>query len=137
MTPPRPAPEFRRTAPILPVVDIAPVTAWYRDTLGFRVITSQDDPNLPPPHVGYVVLRRGGAEVHLQFQFEKDMQGLTPTAVQLRFELEPGSVDALFDEYRAKGAVPEGKAVRDTDWGTREFAFYDPWGYGVTFFEDR
>lgn len=128
---------FKQSIPILPVHDAGAAMAWYRDKLGFEVLSAQTDPNLPPPGLGYVVLRRGDAEVHLQFQFEKDMVGVVPSMMQVRFQLEAGSVDALFAEYSAAGVVPAGKSVRDTDWGTREFAFFDPWGYGLTFFEDR
>lgn len=128
---------FRQAVPILPVRDAAGAAAWYRDKLGFQVVVSQDDPNLPPPHLGYVVLRRGGAEVHLQFQFERDIAGVVPSMMQVRFQLEAGTVDALFAEYAGAGVVPAGGAVRDTPWGTREFAFHDLSGYGLTFFEDR
>ncbi len=128
---------FMRSIPILPVRDAAGMRDWYRDCLGFEVITSQNDPNLPPPGLGYVVLRRGNAEVHLQWQFEKDMTGVVPSMIQMRFQLERGGVEALFEAYSAAGVVPAGKAVRETPWGTREFAFHDPEGYGLTFFEDR
>ncbi|MEQ8769166.1 MAG: hypothetical protein RIB60_01500 [Phycisphaerales bacterium] len=129
--------EFVRSIPILPVRDAVAMRDWYRDRLGFGVITSQDDPNLPPPGLGYVVLRRGNAEVHLQWQFERDMAGVEPRMIQMRFQLETGGVDALFAEYSAAGVVPAGKSVRETIWGTREFAFHDREGYGLTFFEDR
>ncbi len=129
--------EFVRSIPILPVRDAVAMRDWYVGTLGFEVITSQDDPNLPPPGLGYVVLRRGNAEVHLQWQFENDMADVVPSMTQVRFQLERGRIDKLFAEYSAAGAVPAGKNVRETAWGTREFAFYDPEGYGLTFFEDR
>ncbi len=42
----------------------------------------------------------------------------------------------VFDEYRDKGVFHERTALRDTPWGTREFAFYDPNQNGLTFYCD-
>jgi uncharacterized glyoxalase superfamily protein PhnB len=42
----------------------------------------------------------------------------------------------VFDEYRDKGVFHERTALRDTPWGTREFAFYDPDQNGLTFYCD-
>jgi uncharacterized glyoxalase superfamily protein PhnB len=52
----------------------------------------------------------------------------------LRFLID--DVDALFEEYADKGVFHERTALRDTPWGTREFAFYDCDGNGLTFYRD-
>lgn len=43
-------------------------------------------------------------------------------------------VEALFEEYKTKDVFRSRTALRDTAWGTREFAFYDPDGNGLTFY---
>ncbi len=43
----------------------------------------------------------------------------------------------LFQEYRDKEVFQEHTALQDTPWGTREFAFSDPDGNGLTFYRDR
>ena len=45
-------------------------------------------------------------------------------------------VDALYEEYRDRDVFHEQTALRDTAWGTREFAFYDTYGNGLTFYRD-
>jgi hypothetical protein len=52
----------------------------------------------------------------------------------LRFVVD--DPDALLEEYKAKGLVPEGTSVEDKPWGTREFGFFDPDGNGLTFYRD-
>jgi uncharacterized glyoxalase superfamily protein PhnB len=44
--------------------------------------------------------------------------------------------DALFAEYADKGVFHEGTALRDTPWGTREFAFFDPDHNVLTFYRN-
>jgi uncharacterized glyoxalase superfamily protein PhnB len=46
------------------------------------------------------------------------------------------SIQDLFDEYKTKGVFHENTALRNTPWGTREFAFYDPYNNGLTFYRD-
>lgn len=52
----------------------------------------------------------------------------------LRFEVD--DPDALFEELRARGAIPDGCKVGNKSWGTREFAFFDRNGNGLTFMRD-
>ncbi len=129
---PEPTHRIEHVAPLLPVVDLASTMAWYRDKLGFRVHSVDRDDNLPDPAHAYAVLVREGCAVHLQAQFEKDCP--PGRQIQLRFQIR--GVDALYEELCSRGAVPEGKAPRDTAWGTREFGFYDPDGVGLHFYED-
>ncbi len=126
-------PFIEHVAPLLPVVDMASTIAWYREKLGFKVHSIDRDENLPEPAIGYAVLVRDGAAVHMQMQFAKDCP--PGRQIQLRFQVR--NVDAVYADLDARGAVPAGKAPRDTDWGTREFGFFDPDGVGLHFYEDR
>ncbi|MEZ4664464.1 MAG: hypothetical protein R2911_43585 [Caldilineaceae bacterium] len=49
----------------------------------------------------------------------------------LRFVVD--DVDALFVEFSDKDVFHAQTAVRNTDWGTREFAFYDLNSNGLFF----
>jgi hypothetical protein len=52
--------------------------------------------------------------------------------IRLRFLVDdPG---ALFDEFRSHGVDCGPQGVRDTSWGTREFALYDPDRNALTFY---
>jgi hypothetical protein len=50
--------------------------------------------------------------------------------------VEVPSIEKLFDEFKAAGVFHEQTALRDTQWGTREFAFFDPDQNGLTFYRD-
>jgi len=42
--------------------------------------------------------------------------------------------DALYEEYKEKEVFHEGTQLRDTPWGTREFAIYDLDRNALTFY---
>ncbi len=54
--------------------------------------------------------------------------------LSLRFLVD--DVEQLYDEFRDKGVFHRRTAIRDTSWGTREFAFFDLYGNGLTFYRD-
>ncbi len=62
----------------------------------------------------------------MQFQYECEM-----SAARLRVRVE--NPDALDAEYRARGVAIHAP-LRDTPWGTREFALYDLDRNALTFF---
>jgi uncharacterized glyoxalase superfamily protein PhnB len=82
----------------------------------------------------YAGIRRGGVELHLQVQFEKDFEAGTAGQAMLRLVVD--DPDLLFDEYEDKGIFHEGTQLSDTSWGTREFAFWDLNHNGLTFMRD-
>lgn len=120
---------FRAVHPVLPVRDVPAAIRFY-ESLGFRA-TFRDHADSPR----YAAVNRDGVELHLQWHDAADFQGLESDTLMLRFFVD--DPDALFVEFQGRGVVPEGKAVRDTPWGTREFAFFDPDGNGLTFYKDR
>ena len=83
----------------------------------------------------YAGVRRGAVELHLQFQFEKDFGAGTAGQATLRLVVD--DPDVLFSEYKDKGVFHDRTQLRDTSWGTREFAFWDPNHGGPTFMRDR
>jgi uncharacterized glyoxalase superfamily protein PhnB len=72
-------------------------------------------------------------EVHLQWHEPETFRTGVDT-VSLRFLVE--DVDGLYDEYTDKDVFHDRTALRNTPWGTREFAFYDPDGNGLFFYRD-
>jgi uncharacterized glyoxalase superfamily protein PhnB len=103
---------FKQTVPILGTRDIERAIGFYTHKLRFTLAFA--DGQQPPNYVGF---RRDAVVLHMQFQFEHEMG-----TIRLRFDVD--DPDALFAEYRARGVVCEGD-IRDTPWGTREFALYD------------
>ena len=124
-----PRAHFADVQPVLPVRDLAAALAFYTERLGFHFLFG--DRGGAPAYAG---VGRDGVELHLQWQRADDI-GRSAGLANLRFVVD--DPDALFREYSAAGAIPEGKIVRDTEWGTREFAFHDPDGNGLTFYRPR
>jgi len=114
--------------PILPARDVSALAAFYVDKLGFELVfqDAEDEPR-------YAGLQRDGVELHLQWQ---DGSHWVEGQDRPSFRFVVDDPDALFAEFSATGAVPAGKEVQETAWGTREFAFYDPDGNGLSFYSD-
>jgi catechol 2,3-dioxygenase-like lactoylglutathione lyase family enzyme len=117
---------FRQVFPVLPVRDIARSCEFYASKLGFSVYFKIET------KPGYARVGRDDVEIHLQWHDPEEWK--LCDRPMLRFMVE--DVDALFDEYKDKGVFHERTALRDTPWGTREFAFFDPDRNGLTFFRD-
>lgn len=120
---------FKSVKPVLPVRSVPEACRYYVDRLGFKLLFA-DHPNAPK----YAGITRGGAELHLQWHDPVDFRENVDTPM-LRFEVD--DPDALYDEYRHKDVFHGGTALRDTEWGAREFAFYDLDGNGLTFYRRR
>src|SRR5262249_14007582 len=104
--------------------DIHRAMHFYLRQLGFQLAFG--DQADPPNYVGF---RRDAVELHMQFQYEHEMG-----TIRLRFLIE--DPDALFEEYRGRGVECSAAGVRDTPWGTREFALYDLDRNSLTFYRD-
>jgi catechol 2,3-dioxygenase-like lactoylglutathione lyase family enzyme len=112
--------------PVLPARDVSEAVRFYVDRLGFE-LAFQDAPDSPQ----YAGVRRGGVELHLQFQFPEDFEAGTAGQAMLRLVVDDPEV--LFREYEGKGVFHEQTRLRDTAWGTREFALWDLNHNGLTF----
>ena len=115
---------FKITQPILGTRNIQQAIEFYTQQLGFELAFAD---NADPPN--YVGFQRDAVELHMQFQFEHEM-----SRIRLRFLVE--DPDALFTEYRERGIECTPNAIRDTPWGTREFALYDLDRNALTFYRD-
>jgi uncharacterized glyoxalase superfamily protein PhnB len=121
--------ELNDVIPELPARDVREAVRFYVERLGFELLFQDSDDR---PH--YAGIRRGAVVLHLQFQFEKDFEAGTAGQGTLRLAVD--DPDALFEEYEDKDVFHEGTQLRDTLWGTREFAFWDLNHNGLTFMRD-
>ena len=113
---------FKQIQPILGTRDLPRAIEFYIRQLGFTLAFGDDAD--PPNYVGF---RRDAVDLHMQFQFEHEMG-----TIRLRFLVE--DPDALFDEYRQRGVECHPNGIRNTPWGTREFALYDLDRNALTFY---
>jgi len=122
--------KFADVTPNLVVSDIARNLAFYRDVLGFSIVTTV--PEQPP--FAFVWLQRDTVNVFLNSEAAAGMTAAPGTNI-LFITLEPGDIaagiDALFAAVndRAPVAMP----VTDQFYGMREFTITDPDGYVITF----
>ena len=116
-------PQFLSLHPILGTRDIERGIAFYTNELGFTLAFR--DGSTPTNYAG---LRRDEIVLHMQFQYEDEMQ-----TTRLRFRVR--DPDALLAEYSGRNVVIQ-TDIRDTPWGTREFALYDPDRNALTFYRD-
>jgi catechol 2,3-dioxygenase-like lactoylglutathione lyase family enzyme len=120
---------FSAVNPVIPVRDVPAAIRYYTERLGFR-LQFQDDPHTPR----YAGVERDGICLHMQWHDPDDFREHVDT-LMLRFVID--DVDALYDEYKDQDVFHLQTALRDTPWGTREFAFYDADGNGLIFYRNR
>ncbi|HTG45697.1 MAG TPA: VOC family protein [Verrucomicrobiae bacterium] len=116
--------QFKKVHPILGTRDLERALDFYITRLGFA-LAFRDGSN----PTNYAGLRRDEVELHFQWQGEDEMS-------TTRLRLLVSDPDALFEEYKTRQFLPEKANVRNTPWGTREFAIYDPDHNALTFGRD-
>jgi catechol 2,3-dioxygenase-like lactoylglutathione lyase family enzyme len=117
---------FTTVIPVLPCKDVATAIAYYVERLGFTLLFQDSaEPT-------YASVRRDRVELHLQWHETSDWERVERQ--MLRFPVL--DVDALYAEYIDQGVFHARTALRDTAWGTREFAFYDLYQNGLIFYRD-
>ena len=132
--------KFQDVTPNLIVTDIARSTAFYRDVLGFTIVTTVPE---AAPHV-FVWLQRDGVSVFLNVAagVAEDLPALASRAIggtntlfiTIEAESLESGIDRLFRDVdgRAEVLMP----LRNQFYGMREFGVADPDGY-VVFFAQR
>ena len=131
---------FTDVTPNLVVSDLDRSLAFYRDALGFKVVTTEPDP--PPaaqPGAGgsglaFAWMQRDTVSVFLNSEASAQMKtaaGTNSLFVTLQAETVASGVDALFESV--KGRAPVAMDLVDQFYGMREFAIKDPDGYLVIF----
>lgn len=118
---------LEQVQPVLPTRDVPAAIGYYVGRLGFDLAFA--DSGADP---GYAGIRRGSVELHLQWHDASEWDRTERPL--LRFVVD--DVEGLFEELSGKDVFHPGTALRDTEWGTREFAFYDLDMNGLIFYRD-
>lgn len=114
--------------PVLPVKDVTKAVEYYVHKLGFTLAFTDTT-----SAQGYAGVKRDGIELHLQWHDEKEWDsGLN--AQMLRIYTD--NIEALFEEYEPQNVFHNNTSLIETPWGTKEFAFYDLYSNGLTFYRD-
>lgn len=114
--------------PVLPVMDVVEALDFYVNRLGFKIAFADDSKN--PKYAGVI---RDAIEIHLQWHDAKEWE-FEVNRPMLRIVSQ--NIEVLYDEFYKKDVFDAYTLLRETAWGTREFAFYDPFKNGLTFYRD-
>ncbi|WP_422079580.1 glyoxalase superfamily protein [Ulvibacterium sp.] len=114
--------------PVLPVKDVVEALDFYVNRLGFKIAFADDSKN--PKYAGIL---KDAVEIHLQWHDAAEWE-LAVDRPMLRIVTE--NIEQLYAEYSEKDVFNAHTLLRETAWGTKEFAFYDPFKNGLTFYRD-
>ena len=114
--------------PVLPVKNVVEALTFYVNKLGFSIAFADDDKN--PFYAG---IRRDNIEIHLQWHDASEWEAGYNTPM---LRIVTHNIQSLFEEYRTQDVFHENTSLKETSWGTLEFAFFDLYGNGLTFYKD-
>jgi glyoxylase I family protein len=126
--------EIRGMAPLLQVFDMPTSIVFYRDALGFEVVTTSE------PHrerFDWELLELNGVELMLNTAYEDDARPLVPDPARIAAHHDTAiyfgcpDVDAAYAQLRAHGVAAEEPKV--APYGMRQMYVSDPDGYNLCF----
>ena len=116
---------------LLQVFDMRSSVAFYRDVLGFEVVSSYE----PEGHLYWVMLKNGGASLMLNAKYEDSERPTAPEPVtrdeDVTLYFGCKEVDAFYAELREKG-VPV-QQPQTAFYGMRQMYLTDLDGYHLCF----
>ena len=128
--------DVRGVSPLLSVYDMPTSVRFYRDQLGFQIVSAS--PVLPQGYSHWVMLRLGEAEIMLNTAFEFDHERppeRDPTVMAAHGDMTLyfgcPDVDAAYEELRAKGVTARAPVI--ARYGMKQLNVRDPDGYGLCF----
>src|SRR4029077_13677830 len=119
--------EIRRMAPLLPVFKMPASIKFYRDVLGFEVVTTS---NPRGEHFDWALLRLQGVELMLNTAYEEDARPPAPDPARLAahedrcFYFGCPDVDAAYGHLRARGIAA--KEPKVAPYGMKQLYVSDP-----------
>ena len=119
---------LKQIHPVLPVKNVNEAIDYYTHKLGFQLSFKDegDDPK-------YGGVQRDGIEIHLQWHDPKEWDFKIDRPL---LRIYVNHIENLFNDFKTKGVFHNNTALKDTDWNTREFGFYDLFGNGLIFYHD-
>jgi uncharacterized glyoxalase superfamily protein PhnB len=124
---------LKKLTPNLMVEDVARTLAFYRETLGFEVLTTL--PEQEP--FAFAIVQRDGVELMFQsrLSLSDNVPALTgvPIGASQTFYIEVTGIRDLYETLRDKVEIVVD--FHDTFYGTQEFYFRDINGYILSFSE--
>ena len=123
-----PKPILHQIHPILPVKNVVEALTFYVKKLGFTIAFADHSKN--PTYAG---IKRDSIEIHLQWHDAKEWEAGFNTPM-LRIVTE--HIENLYEEFKYREVFHQSTKLRETEWQTKEFAFYDLYNNGLTFYQN-
>lgn len=126
--------EIRGMAPLLQVFDMPASIKFYRDVLGFEVVTTS---NPRGEHFDWALLRLQGVELMLNTAYEEDDRPPAPDPSRIAAHDDTclyfgcPDVDAAYAHLRVGGIVA--KEPKVAPYGMKQLYVSDPDGYNLCF----
>lgn len=129
--------QMHSAIPTFPVLNVERSLPFYRDILGFTLLHHEG---------GFAIFGRDGIELHLgqsddeSWRSRKDDQPVRSgsesfLAGTASCRIGMTGVEAYYPLLVAQGVVHPNGPLKETPWGTREFAVLDPDNNLITFFQ--
>lgn len=121
--------DIRGLAPLLAVFDMRASVRFYRDVLGFEVVST----SAPGDDDGWALLRRGGAELMLNTAYGDGRRPSSPDPARVAAHRDTAlffgcpDLDAAYAHLRAHGVDAEAPFVQG--YGMKQLYLRDPDGY--------
>lgn len=116
--------------PTLGVRDVRAAAAYFEQRLGFE-IESVFERVVPDEGAVYGIVRRGGAELHLQIR-RRALWTAPRESIEQDVYVRVADAERLQDELRGRGAEIL-RSLRDEPYGMRDFAVAGPEGHRLVF----
>lgn len=120
-------------APLLSVYDMPAAIHFYRDVLGFRILSQSQ----PGEHFHWALLELNGAEMMLNTAYDDGQRPPEPDAARIAAHADMTiyfgcrDLDGAYEHLRAHGV--KARAPKVAPYGMRQLYFQDPDGYGLCF----
>lgn len=125
--------DVRGLAPLLQVFDMPASVRFYRDVLGFELVST----SAPGDRFDWALLRRGGADLMLNTAYEEHQRPPAPDPARTAAHRDTiiyfgcADVDGAYAYLRARGI--EVNEPTTAPYGMRQLYVTDPDGYGLCF----
>lgn len=113
-------PDLRQAIPVLPALNVGASLSFYEERLGFARLFEHDD---------YGAVRRGDVTIHFWLCEDRRI------AENSSCRINVAGIDALYEEFSAKGVVHHNGELQTKPWGLREFTIVDVNGNCLVFAE--
>jgi catechol 2,3-dioxygenase-like lactoylglutathione lyase family enzyme len=126
--------EIRGMAPLLQVFDMPTSIRFYRDVLGFDVVTTSTPRG---EHFDWALLRLSGVELMLNTAYEEDARPAAPDPARFAMHEDTclyfgcPNVDAAYAYLRARDVAAKEPEV--AHYGMKQLYVSDPDGYSLCF----